>query len=557
MMGRVVLSRWGLAAVIAVLAAGPWLTGVQGAETDGGSRSVAVSVDPDRVPKGRPNASVDLGTDEGVQLVRGAWRYADAKVVEVPFRAVGPDNKPTGVPNMTYTIEPKAGVAGFDDSAWSVLPPTQLAARKSNGLVSFAWYRLNVTVPERVGGFDPTGSTVVFEITVDDYAEVWVDGELPRTVGARNTNLIQGWNQPNRLVVAEGVRPGQRIQLAVFGVNGPLSDPPMNYIWVRGARLEFYREPRAIRPTEVPLEVVKLDAGLDAVIGKGAKLQKLAEGFQFTEGPAWRKVDQSLLFSDPNANRIYRWSEADGLSVFREQSGYAGGDIAEYRQPGSNGLAFDASGRLTIAEHGNRRVSRLGQDGAVDVVADRFDGKRLNSPNDLVYRSDGSLYFTDPPFGLPRFADDPRREQPHFGVYRAAGGRVDLVSAELEGPNGLAFSPDERFLYVGNWADHRKVVLRYPVQPDGTLGRGEVFLDLTAEAGEEAIDGVKVDRAGNVFVSGPGGLWIIAPDGRRLGVLRGPEPAHNFAWGGADGRTLYLTARTGLYRLNVLTGGGT
>lgn len=230
-------------------------------------------------------------------------------------------------------------------------------------------------------------------------------------------------------------------------------------------------------------------------------------------------------------------------------------DIGQYRQPGSNGLALDEQGRLTIAQHGNRRVVRIEKNGLTTVLADRFDGNRLNSPNDLVYRSDGALFFTDPPFGLPKAHDDPGREQPHFGVYSVKDGQVRLVAKDFNGPNGLAFSPDERFLYGGNWDDRKKVVFRYPVNADATLGRGELFHDLTATPGEDAIDGVKVDQLGHVYVSGPGGLWVLSPEGKHLGTINGPEHPHNLAWGDADYRSLYLTAQTGIYRLRLNVAG--
>jgi len=185
------------------------------------------------------------------------------------------------------------------------------------------------------------------------------------------------------------------------------------------------------------------------------------------------------------------------------------------------------------------------------VLADRHDGKRLNSPNDLVYRSDGSLYFTDPPFGLPRSHDDPRKELPYSGVFRYADGRLRLLTSELTGPNGLAFSPDEKYLYVTNWDLRKKVVMRYEVQPDGGLANGHVFFDMNGAPGEEALDGIKVDQRGHLYVSGPGGVWVIAPDGRPLGMIKAPELPANFAWGDADGRTLYMTARTSLYRIRL------
>jgi gluconolactonase len=510
-------------------------------------------------PAGWPVAVVDLATDEGLRLVEGQWRYRDVGIVEVAHRAVGPDLRPSGPPNRTYDIVPHAEAAGFDDAGWEVLPASRLQARKGNGRLSFNWYRTAVTIPDRIGAFDPTGSTVIFEIVVDDYAEVWVDGRLPIVLGQTGGGLVKGFNAPNRVVLTRDARPGQRFQLAVFGINGPVSNPPGNFIWVRSATLDFHRPGDAGRVRPVPMEIVRHNPALDAIVPPAAHLEKLADGFVFIEGPVWvpRTVttDGFLLFSDPNANTIYRWAQEGQVSVFRTKSGYAGFDIGEYGQPGSNGLALDREGRLTIAEHGNRRVTRLEKTGALTVLADRYRGRRLNSPNDLVYRSDGALYFTDPPFGLPRAFDDPRKELPFSGVFCLIDGELKLVGAELAGPNGLAFSPDEKHLYVGNWDPKRKVVMRYEVRPDGSLADGRVFLDMTAAPGEDAIDGIKVDRRGNLYVSGPGGLWIISPAGTHLGTLKGPEHPHNLAWGDDDGRALYLAAQTGLYRLRLDVGG--
>jgi gluconolactonase len=498
-----------------------------------------------------PLATVDLGTREGTALVRGDWRYRDAQITEVDFRGPGPDGQPTGGAVKTYDYVPKAGAADYDDRQWQVIEPTTLSARRGNGRLSFNWYRINITVPERVDGFDPTGSTITLETTVDDYAEIWVDGELPRALGQRGGSVIAGWNAPNRVVVGRDVKPGQKIQLAIFGSNGPLSNPPANFIFIREARLHFARGPRgpvAVTPQEVNVDVIRNDAAIDAIVGPNPKAFKLAEGFQFTEGPVWDASTGALLFSDPNSNIIYKYAN-DALSVFRTPSGYSGADIAEYKQPGSNGLAFDASGRLTVNEHGNRRVSRLESDGGVTVLADRYDGRRLNSPNDLVYRSDGALFMTDPPFGLPKAFADPRKELSYSGVYALINGTLRLVSSELSGPNGIAFSPDERTLYVGNWDEKRKVVMAYEIAPDGSSSRGRVFFDMTAAPGEDAIDGIKVDQNGNVYVSGPGGLWVLSPNGKHLGTIVLPRHVHNMAWGGPDGRTLYLCARDRLYRM--------
>ncbi len=501
-------------------------------------------------PEGKPEAIVDLRTADGVALVQGTWRYNDAKIVEVDFNAAGADMKPSGPPIRTQDIEPKAGAANFDDSSWAVLDPTTLEARRSTGRLAFNWYRTKVTVPEKIGAFDPTGSTLVFEIVVDDYAEVWVDGRLHYPLGQSGGATIKGYNAPNRVVLGRNVQPGQQFQIAVFGINGPLSNPPANYIWVRSAALDFYA------PKTLPAvgEIVRLDPALDAILPAEARIEKVAEGLTFGEGPVW-DPEGSLLFSDPNQNVIYRWSADDGISVFRANSGYAGTDIGRYGQPGSNGLTFDPEGRLTIDQHGNRRVVRLEKNGVLAVLADRYQGKRLNSPNDLVYRSDGTLYFTDPPFGLPKFFEDPAKELPYSGVFSWQGGQLRLEATDLAGPNGIAFSPDEQFLYVTNWDTAKKVVMRYPVMADGRLGQGTVFYDMTAEPGEQALDGLKVDQAGDLFVSGPGGAWVLSPDGKHLGTIKAPELPANFAWGDADGRTLYMTARTGLYRIRTLIPG--
>jgi gluconolactonase len=501
----------------------------------------------------KPDAIVDLKTAEGSRLVKGQWRAAEARIVEVDARGPGVDLRASGKLVRAKDLALRAGAADFDDSAWE---PIDLSAspgleqRRSTGKLAFEWYRIKVTIPEKIGGLDPTGSTVVFEIVVDDYAEIWVDGKLPRVLGQSGGPLVQGFNAPNRVILTHDARPGRQFQLAILGANGPLSDPPANFIWVRSATLDVYRPGRFADARAWVGDIERLDPALDGIIAAGTRIEKLADGFQFIEGPVWHP-DGYLLFSDPNNNRIYRWTQEGDLSIYRTKSGYTGADIGEYGQPGSNGLALDGAGRLTIDEHGNRRVTRLEKTGALTVLADRFEGKRLNSPNDLVYRSDGALYFTDPPFGLPKFFEDPRKELPYSGVFCLIDGRLKLVSRDLAGPNGLAFSPGEKYLYVDNWDVKKKVVMRYEVQADGSLAKGQVFFDMTGAPGDEALDGLKVDQKGNLYVSGPGGLWILSPEGVHLGTLKGPELAANFAWGDADGRTLYMTARTGLYRIRL------
>jgi gluconolactonase len=479
---------------------------------------------PELLP-GRPDAVVDLQSDEGVALVGGLWRYSDARVEEVDFVELGSPEDPLGpgaVPNRTYDVVPHAEPAGYDVSEWEEL--------------------------------DPTGSSVVFEVVIDDYAEVWVNGTLPLALGDTGGHVAGGFNAPNRVLLTQDAHTGDRFEIAVFGINGPISASPRNYIWMRTATLDFYAPERATVGEGAELEVERSDSRLDAIVPPDARLERVAGGFEFTEGPVWTR-DGALLFSSPNTNAIYRWTPTGTITVFRSKSGYAGLDIGRYHQPGSNGLTFDPAGLLTICQHGNRRVIRVNPHGDITVLADRYDGKRLNSPNDLVYRSDGTLYFTDPPFGLPDVFDDPAKETPWSGVYKVRDGVVSLVVDDLEGPNGLAFSPDERYLYVGNWDLERKVVMRYEVAADGALAPGTVFHDMTDAPGEDAIDGLKVDEAGNVYVCGPGGIWVLSAQGERLGLLRLPEDPHNLAWGDEDGRTLYVTALTSVYRIRLLIPG--
>lgn len=508
------------------------------------------------VPNGNAEASINLATVEGAKLIKGNWKYSDTRIIETDFKSAGADNQPTGNPVKTYDYTPHAGVANFDDSNWETVEPTDLVKRRGNGKLSFNWYRINITIPANINGFDTTGATVVFQTALDDYAEIWVNGEISRYLGQKGGSVVSGWNAPNRLIIGRNVKPGQQIQLAVFGINGPISNPPTNYIWVREAKLDFYKgdtAPIAITPSEVNVEIIKTDDQIEKIVGANPKIFKLAEGFKFTEGPIW--VGDGLLFSDPNSNVIYKYSKDGKLSVFRIPSGYSGADIAEYGQPGSNGLTLDEKGNLVINQHGNRRVIRLEKDGSETILADKFEGKRLNSPNDLVYRSDGTLFFTDPPFGLPKFFDDKRKDLAFSGVYSVYKGKLQLLTKEFTGPNGIAFSPDEKYLYVGNWDEKKKTVYRYEVNADGTIKNGKLFFDFTNFQGEDAIDGIKVDVEGNLFVSAPGGLQVLSKEGKHLGTIIVPQHVHNMAWGDDDGKTLYLCARNGLYRMRLNVAG--
>ena len=259
------------------------------------------------VPAVLPAALVDLRTQEGAALVGATWRYSDVKVTDVDHHAAGADFKPSGPPVRTNDISPHAEAADYDDSAWETIAPASLENRRSNGRLAFNWYRTSVTLPDQVGGFAVAGSTVVLELVIDDYAEVWVDGRLPLVLGETGGRLIKGFNAPNRVVLTRDARPGQRIQLAIFGVNGPISRPPVNFIWIRSATLDFYRPDQVGGAEATTGKVIRLDPSLDRVIPPDSRLEKLAGGFQFIEGPVWHP-DGYLLFSDPNANTIYRWS---------------------------------------------------------------------------------------------------------------------------------------------------------------------------------------------------------------------------------------------------------
>ena len=501
----------------------------------------------------RPDAIVDLQTQEGVALVGGQWRYSDTKVQEIDFVAAGPDLGPSGPPNRSYEVVPHAQSADFDDSAWPVLAPPDTQQRLSTGRVCFNWYRITATIPERIGDFDPTGSTVIFEVVVDDYAEVWVNGAQPTALGDTGGHVVGGFNAPNRVVLTTSARPGESFAIAVFGINGPISAWPANYIWMRSATLDFYAPGRARTVEEVPVGLapdVTSPGAFEAIVPPSVCLERVAHGFEFTAGPVWAH-DGALLFSSPRTNVIYRWNPVGVVTVFRPKSGYAGADIGKHAQPGSSGLTFDPDGRLAICQHGNRRVIRVEPHGNITVLADRYVGKRLNSPHDLVYRSDGTLYFTDPPFGLPGRFGDTSKELPFSGVFRVRDGTVLLVAAELPAPSGIALSPDEHYLYVGSGDAARRVVMRYTLGDTGRATGSAVFFDMAGAEGEDAIGGIKVDTAGHVYVCGPSGIWLLSPRGEYLGILRLPENPHNLTWGDEDARTLYVTALTSVYRIRL------
>ena len=302
--------------------------------------------------------------------------------------------------------------------------------------------------------------------------------------------------------------------------------------------------------------IMRVTPAFDALVPRDAQIEKLADGYMFTEGPVWVRRGQPgpyLLFSDIPANAIRKWSPTEGTSDFMYP--VFDGDPGDRSQVGSNGLLIDGEGRLVLCEHGNRRVSRVENDGSLTVLADRYDGKRLNSPNDAVFHSNGWLYFTDPPYGLAGQDVDPDKELGFNGIYRVSPeGEVELLVHDQTRPNGLGLSPDERTLYVANSDRSDKVWYAYDVLEDGTLASGRVFYDVNDQEAPGAADGMAMDRNGNLFATGPGGIWVISPDGTHLGSIQPDEVPANAGWGD-DGNTLYMTGRTGLYRIRLNTGG--
>jgi gluconolactonase len=305
-------------------------------------------------------------------------------------------------------------------------------------------------------------------------------------------------------------------------------------------------------------QVERLDPALDALVPPDARLERLAGGFEWAEGPAWRRSGGYVVFSDIPKNTIYRWQEGEGLSVFLRPAGYNGDDPAGL-ELGTNGLVFDDRDRLVMADHGNRQIARLDEsDYTRTTLAGRFEGKRLNSPNDLVIHSSGDIYFTDPPYGLEGLNDSPVKELDFNGVYRlSAAGELTLVTRELSYPNGIVLSPDERTLYVAVSDPANPVWMAYDIGASGDVGGGRVLFDASALVREGRVgvpDGLTVDREGNLFASGPGGVLVISPDGRHLGTIRTGQATSNVTFGD-DGSSLYITADMNLMRIRLTTGG--
>jgi gluconolactonase len=297
--------------------------------------------------------------------------------------------------------------------------------------------------------------------------------------------------------------------------------------------------------------ILRLDPALDALVPPDAKIEKIGSGFKFTEGPL-PFSNGNIWFSDVVGNVVRQWSPDGAITEILRPGG---ADNPDYAPAGSfigpNGMVFDKDGSVLLCQHGNRRIVRIDKDRHVSLLVDRWNGKRFNSPNDLVFKSDGALYITDPPYGLVKQDDDPTKEIKFNGVFRYADGKVTPVIRDLTRPNGIAFSPDEKYLYISNSDEKHKVWMRYEVQPDGSVANGKLIFDATAEPAAGNPDGMKIDARGNVYSAGPGGLWIFSPEGKHLGTIKPGETPANCNWGGPDHKTLFITAETGLYRIRL------
>ncbi|MBX2863640.1 MAG: SMP-30/gluconolactonase/LRE family protein [Leptolyngbyaceae cyanobacterium MAG.088] len=303
-------------------------------------------------------------------------------------------------------------------------------------------------------------------------------------------------------------------------------------------------------------KLISYDSKFEQLIPSDSQLDVIASGFEWAEGPVWIKEGEFLLFSDVPRNSIMKWDQESGLSLFMHPSGYTG--AADYgNNNGSNGLLLDPQGRLVLCEHGDRRISQMPWDGGKRTLVDAYNGKRLNSPNDAVFHSNGDLYFTDPPYGFPGYVDDPRRELDFAGVYRlSTTGELTLLTKEMTFPNGLAFSPDEGTLYVAQSDPNAALWKAFSVNKDGTLGQSQTFYDVTSSVGQlrGLPDGLKVDQRGHIFATGPGGIYVFTPDATLLGKIETNVAAANCGWG-EDGSVLYITADSYLLRLQTNTKG--
>jgi gluconolactonase len=507
---------------------------------------------PDALPSGRPIATIDLMKEDGLRQVRGQWRTSDVAIVPSDFN---------GTKRGVYDYSPHAGAKDFDDFNWPVIPKESLEgeageSKPHEGRMSFEWYRLTVTVPERIGDIETTGSTVVFDTTIDDYSEIWVNGELLRWIGEVGAGTISGFNAPNRLVIGRNVKPGQKIQIAVFAINGPISAAPANTVFMRkGTRLDFYccmSGPVALDPVpDVNSSIEDPDnTGLaPQVINRDPHLKKLAEGLGPTSSAAWSEKGY-LIFNNVDTGVLYRYDPVNArVSIFSPYANASriGGDTTGATRP--KAIAFDPQGALVVAQEGKHNIVRINQDGTESVIADSHQGVPLNGPAALVYRADGILYFTDLYTNHASSSDPTAPEARHSGVYSLSNGQFRLLADDLPTPVALALSPRGRFLYVLD--SETKVVMRYCTNVDGSVAKGEVFFDLAALSSYSPATAIAVGQRGDVYIAGPGGIAILSPQAKYLGAIVLQNGPRTIAWGDPASRALFLTAADGLYQLRI------
>jgi len=485
----------------------------------------------------RPDAVVDLRTAEGAALVGGVWRYRDADLVAIDSPSVGPDLGPSGPPVRTLDVAPHAEGADHDDSGWEVLDPPAVEARRGRGRVCAAWYRLAVTLPEQVGGFPVAGATVVFEVVVDDYAEVWVDGRLPIAPGQVGGGVVGGFNVPNRVVVARDARPGRRIVLAVFALNGPVSASPRNALWIRSATLDLYRPERARVAREVPGAVTRAGPAADALLPAGAALEQVADGFEDIAGLV-AAPGGAVLLSAGGANAVHRWTPDGQVEVVRAKGGAAG-------------LAMDAAGRLTVCEPGAGRVVRVEPHGNLTVLAEGLDAPRhlASGPGGVLWVGGRGLHRVDAAAAGTGPAPAPAAAAAGSGVGAPwqPVGPFAPPQREPMGPGAvaaLAADPGGQALYAAE-GDR---VLRLAV-----AGAGRLVRDLAGPVGDPATgwreDGpvtALLAAADAVAVGVPWGVRVRAPGGAELGAVRLPAPAVALA---RSGGALFAATATALYRI--------
>jgi gluconolactonase len=303
----------------------------------------------------------------------------------------------------------------------------------------------------------------------------------------------------------------------------------------------------------IPTEISRIQPALDKLIAKDAQLEKIPGKYKFTEGPAWNKAGGFIIFSDIPANVIYTYKNGEEPAVYMDNAGYTGTDSIFINNPGSNGLVYDAAGNLYVCRHGDRNVVKIAPDNSTEIIASQFNGKRFNSPNDVAVKSNGVVYFTDPPYAAK--GKNRVKELTFSGIYKVFNGQIQLIDSTFSYPNGVALTPDEKYLLASSSDGKNKIFRRYKLDKQGNVLSSELFFDANSLEGKNTPDGFKFDKKGNVYAAGPGGLLIISSKGVLLGIVKISEGVTNCAFGDSDGKTLYITARTNVYKIKTLVGG--